>query len=360
MESPLIFHLKWRPPPAPPAARRQAKAPPTSRRRAGHRHAARRRAARAERRGAGCILGVSRGHRVAHRAQRARPAAEDEGRQARLAAGAPVPLARRAGRQRRIAPPGLDAQPTTRSARAATLILSAQGLVAAVAYLDAMRARLNLAALARRGGSPPPMRSATALLWRGVEAQHRVATMRLVDSLDDQTTLERLLETSKAAAARGRRRPALPAGHAVPLPLALRLALSRRHRPGRLVRREGARDRLHRGRLLALALPDGQRGPARRRTRHRAHFFQAQVKGGARPAPRTLVGRGRQLDAARRLRALPGAGARRTRHGRRNGSAMPRCAPGRHLRRSAVAGALSLPGRTGSKPGCARSRRGRR
>ncbi len=44
-----------------------------------------------------------------------------------------------------------------------------------------------------------PLRSATALLWRGVEAQHRVATMRLVDSLDDQAMLERLLEASKPA-----------------------------------------------------------------------------------------------------------------------------------------------------------------
>ena len=42
-----------------------------------------------------------------------------------------------------------------------------------------------------------PLRSASALLWRGVEAQHRVATLRLVDSLEDQATLERLLETSK-------------------------------------------------------------------------------------------------------------------------------------------------------------------
>ena len=42
-----------------------------------------------------------------------------------------------------------------------------------------------------------PLRSASALLWRGVEAQHRVATLRLVDSLDDQATLERLLEASK-------------------------------------------------------------------------------------------------------------------------------------------------------------------
>jgi hypothetical protein len=40
------------------------------------------------------------------------------------------------------------------------------------------------------------------LAWRGVEAQHIVATMRLVDSLAEQTVLEQLLEASK---------PALPA-----------------------------------------------------------------------------------------------------------------------------------------------------
>lgn len=34
-------------------------------------------------------------------------------------------------------------------------------------------------------------------LWRGVEAQHRVATMRLVDSLEEQELLESLLEESK-------------------------------------------------------------------------------------------------------------------------------------------------------------------
>ena len=33
--------------------------------------------------------------------------------------------------------------------------------------------------------------------WRAVEAQHAVATMRLVDSLDEQEVLERLLESSK-------------------------------------------------------------------------------------------------------------------------------------------------------------------
>ena len=34
-------------------------------------------------------------------------------------------------------------------------------------------------------------------LWRGVEAQHRVATMRLVDDLQEQELLESLLEASK-------------------------------------------------------------------------------------------------------------------------------------------------------------------
>ena len=40
-------------------------------------------------------------------------------------------------------------------------------------------------------------------LWRGVEAQHVVATLRLVDSLHEQEVLEQLLEDSK---------PPLPAG----------------------------------------------------------------------------------------------------------------------------------------------------
>ena len=39
----------------------------------------------------------------------------------------------------------------------------------------------------------------TAAAWRGVEAQHIVATMRLVDTLDEQAMLEQLLEASKPA-----------------------------------------------------------------------------------------------------------------------------------------------------------------
>ena len=34
-------------------------------------------------------------------------------------------------------------------------------------------------------------------VWRAVEAQHRVATLRLVDTLPEQAQLEQLLETSK-------------------------------------------------------------------------------------------------------------------------------------------------------------------
>jgi hypothetical protein len=40
-------------------------------------------------------------------------------------------------------------------------------------------------------------RAYAQLLWRVVEAQHTASTMRLVDSLDEQTTLELILEESK-------------------------------------------------------------------------------------------------------------------------------------------------------------------
>lgn len=54
-------------------------------------------------------------------------------------------------------------------------------------------------------GEPEPIppywfdsrRLALRVLWRGVEAQHRVATLRLVDSLAEQALLEDLLEAAK-------------------------------------------------------------------------------------------------------------------------------------------------------------------
>lgn len=48
-------------------------------------------------------------------------------------------------------------------------------------------------------------RPASRTLWRGVEAQHQVATMRLVDDLDEQQLLEQLLEDSKPALPQGAR-----------------------------------------------------------------------------------------------------------------------------------------------------------
>lgn len=67
--------------------------------------------------------------------------------------------------------------------------------------------------------------------WRGVEAQHIVATMRLVDSLDEQTVLEQVLEASK---------PAMPAAAAAKHYL---LATPFRYRPGHAsrFRRAGSR-----------------------------------------------------------------------------------------------------------------------
>lgn len=53
-------------------------------------------------------------------------------------------------------------------------------------------------------GAPPwpreglgSLRRRRALLWRGVEAQHRIATMKVVDSVAEQELLESLLERSK-------------------------------------------------------------------------------------------------------------------------------------------------------------------
>lgn len=43
----------------------------------------------------------------------------------------------------------------------------------------------------------PERRRRAGLCWRAVEAQHRVSTMKLVDTLDEQATLEELLERTK-------------------------------------------------------------------------------------------------------------------------------------------------------------------
>ncbi len=48
------------------------------------------------------------------------------------------------------------------------------------------------------------MRQRQLLVWRGVESQYAAATMRLVDSLDEQDLLEQLLEVSKPPVAKER------------------------------------------------------------------------------------------------------------------------------------------------------------
>lgn len=75
------------------------------------------------------------------------------------------------------------------------------------------------------------VRVRTALAWRGVEAQHVVATMRLVDSSEEQALLEELLETSK---------PALPATQR---PMHYLLSTPFRYRPAHASRFRRAHER---------------------------------------------------------------------------------------------------------------------
>jgi hypothetical protein len=42
-------------------------------------------------------------------------------------------------------------------------------------------------------------RALAGTCWRLVEAQHRVSTLKLVDSVDEQETLEELIQASKPA-----------------------------------------------------------------------------------------------------------------------------------------------------------------
>ena len=79
------------------------------------------------------------------------------------------------------------------------------------------------------------IKAASGLLWRGVEAQHRVATMRLVDSLDEQAELERLLEASKPPLPRataGPRAAAKPQHYLLSTPFRYRSPYPSRFRAG--------------------------------------------------------------------------------------------------------------------------------
>ncbi len=97
---------------------------------------------------------------------------------------------------------------------------------------------------------------AAADVWRAVEAQHVVSTSALVDTLDEQHVLERILDEGKPAVPGRRRSPPLSALHAVSLcAAARRLAFSRSQRRGRVLRRRRSAHRVRRTRLLALAAP---------------------------------------------------------------------------------------------------------
>ena len=122
-------------------------------------------------------------------------------------AGAPVPLARRALGTRGDGAHAGSRAPISRLARAPQSISlrRVEGLVRVV-DVPGRRAQSRLARNAARFA-----------LWRAVEAQHVVSTMALVDTLDEQHVLERLLEASKPPVPAARRRLHYLLVHAVPL-----------------------------------------------------------------------------------------------------------------------------------------------
>ena len=122
-------------------------------------------------------------------------------------------------------------------------------------------------------------RELVRVLWRGVEAQHRVATMRLVDTLEEQAELERLLEASKPPLPRGTAQlhylVSTPFRYSSPHP-------SRFRKPGESGIWYGAEDlptacaEVAYWRWRFLMDSDGLRGQAL----HTEHtFFQARVRG---------------------------------------------------------------------------------
>ena len=160
-----------------------------------------------------------------------------------------------------------------------------------------------------------PLRHA---LWRAVEAQHVVSTMALVDTLEEQHVLERLLDEHEACGSRGGGAPALAAVHAVPLSAAAgRVALSRAERPGRVLRRRRNPHRLRRARLLALAAPARIRRHCTRCRRKPQTVFQVKFAAAAVDLRANAVrARSATLDRSDDYCAMPGASAgRRARRG---------------------------------------------
>ena len=168
--------------------------------------------------------------------------------------------------------------------------------------------------------------------WRAVEAQHVVATMALVDTLDEQRCSRTSSTTGKPAGAPDAAPDlALPAVHAVPVSAAARrLALPRRDRSRRVLCGRRGPHRLRRTGLLALA-PPGSTRPRSTRCRARAD----RVPRGAAARRRSISARRRSMPTgfagpiAARLPRVPGVRARRSR-----GAASARCATSRCATRS--------------------------
>ena len=151
--------------------------------------------------------------------------------------------------------------------------------------------------------------------WRFVEAQHRVSTLKLVDTLEEQSILESLIEMTKTR--HPRRLPAsrLPARHAVSLrcrtPYRIPVSPSGTCR-WRLLRLRGVRDRRRRDRLLPSALLRRVARDAVAEGGPRIHGVQRRVGSQScdrseGPAVRRVP---RDLDASEPLRTVPGAGGR--------------------------------------------------
>ena len=165
----------------------------------------------------------------------------------------------------------------------------------------------------------------TMLAWRGVEAQHVVSTMRLVDDADEQLMLEHLLEVSK---------PPLPA---MTVPKHYLLATPFRYRPQHpsRFRRAGTlglwygAESLHaacaevaywRYRFIMDSVPLLNTDLLTEHT-----FFQAKVEG------RTVACSVCGLDARQRLHRNPGCCQCCTRQGRAVDLLRVRASPGRAM-----------------------------
>src|SRR5690606_34600079 len=122
-------------------------------------------------------------------------------------AGARVPIARRAGGHRRRQAPRVDGHPQRGPGRRAAQAGAEGRGPGGHPQLPGWHAGAGMSVSWRAEwfeaeGAIAPRQT---LAWRGVEAQHVVSTMRLVDHPDEQALLEQLLDDSKPALPRAAR-----------------------------------------------------------------------------------------------------------------------------------------------------------